>query len=145
MDGAHVQDSRYYVNCSADENAGESGPPVEVLFAGETVTIRLEMTKWDPAVAAKLQASPGAVGTLMFNASKTVRVLLNTTSGPMNFPRCFLRNPWEINKGTKYSRLVLEFEAHRSGPSGGIFDDGTTTTPEPGTTTPEPYNPTPEP
>jgi len=121
--GADVQNQGFFLDVPGDENGGDAGPPIDIQYMGEIARIRLELTKWDSAIAAKIQTrllagtagTPGTAGTLMFSGSKTVRVLLSTTSGPMNFPRCFLRNPWEINKGTKYSRLVLEFEAHKDG------------------------------
>lgn len=131
--GADVQSQGFFLDVPGDENGGDAGPPIEVQYMGEIARVRLEMTKWDSAVAAKVQSrladgtagTPGTAGTLMFGDGKTIRVLLSTTNGPMNFPRCFLRNPWEINRGTKYSRLVLEFEAHKDG-SGVLFNAVTT-------------------
>lgn len=127
--GADVQDQAFYLDVHGDENGGDAGPPVDVQYLGEIVRIRLELTKWDTVVGQKIRSrlaagtegTPGTAGTLMFSGSKTARVLLYSANAPMNFPRCFLRNPWEVNLGTKYSRLVLEFEAHKDG-SGVLYN-----------------------
>jgi hypothetical protein len=119
--GADVRNQGFFIDVPGDQNGGDQGPPIEVQYLGEIARIRLEMTKWDEAIAAKIrtrllagtEGTPGAAGTLMFGDSKTVRVTLSTTTGPMNFPRCFIRGEWEINKGTRYSTLVVEFEAHK--------------------------------
>jgi len=131
--GADVRSQGYWIDVPGDDHGGDQGPPIDVQYLGETARIRLEMTKWDETVAAKVRSrlasgaegTPGTAGTLMFGDDKTIRVLLNTTSGPMNFPRCFLRNEWEINKGTKYSTLILEFEAHKD--ATGVLYNSTTT------------------
>jgi hypothetical protein len=121
--GADVRNQGFFIDVPGDQHGGDQGPPIEVQYLGEIARIRLELTKWDDAIAAKVrtrllagtEGTPGTAGTLMFGDSKTVRVLLNTTTGKMNFPRCFIRGEWEMNKGTKYSTLVLEFEAHKDG------------------------------
>lgn len=119
--GADVRNQGFFLDVPGDQNGGDQGPPIDVQYLGEIARIRLELTKWDDAIAAKIrtrllagtEGTPGTAGTLMFGDSKTVRVLVNTTTGPMNFPRSFIRGEWEINKGTKFSRLVVEFEAHK--------------------------------
>ena len=131
--GADVRDQAFFVDVPGDQNGGDQGPPIDIQYMGEIARIRLELTKWDDAIAAKIrtrllagtEGSPGTAGTLMFGDSKTVRVLLSTTMGPMNFPRAFLRDPWEVNKGTKYSTLVVEFEAHKD--STGVLYNAVTT------------------
>lgn len=127
--GAEIRCQGFFVDIPGDENGGDQGPPIDVQFMGETARIRLELTKWDEAIAVKVRSrllagtegQPAAAGPLMFNDSYTVRVLVEPTSGPMNFPRCFLRGEWEINKGTRYAVLVLEFEAHKDG-SGVLYN-----------------------
>ena len=42
-------------------------------------------------------------------------IILDTTAGDRNFPRVFPRAPIEVNKGTRFSTLVMEFEAHEDG------------------------------
>jgi len=131
-DGANIRPKAYYQDVPGDENGGDQGPPIDVQILGETATVRLELTKFDETVAAKVRArcasgtegTPSTAGTLMFGDSKTIRVLVHTVTLPMNFTRCFLRNDIELNKGTKYTTLVLEFEAHKDG-SGVLYNSTT--------------------
>lgn len=119
--GGEVRSQAFYIDVPGDENGGDQGPPIEIQYLGEIARIRLELTKWDTTVGQSIRSrllggtegTPGSAGTLMFSESKTVRVLISNANAPMNFPRCFLRGEWEINLGTKYSTLVLEFEAHK--------------------------------
>ncbi len=119
--GADVRDQAFFVDVPGDQNGGDQGPPIDIQYMGEIAKVRLELTKWDAAIGKEIRSrlaggtegTPGGSGTLMFDGSKTARVLLYSPNGPMNFPRAFLRDPWEVNLGTKYSTLVLEFEAHK--------------------------------
>jgi hypothetical protein len=131
--GADIRDQAFFLDVPGDENGGDQGPPIDIQYLGEIAIIRLELTKWDETVAAKVRSrlasgtegQPGTAGTFMFQDSKTIRVLVEPTTGPMNFPRAFLRREWEINKGTRYSTLVLEFEAHKDA-SGDVYNSTTT-------------------
>jgi len=119
--GAEIRDQAFWIDVPGDQYGGDQGPPIDVQYLGEIARIRLELTKWDETVATNLRArlagdtegQPGTPGTLMFGGSKCSRLLINPTTGPWNFPRAFLRDVWEMNKGTKYSTLVLEYEAHK--------------------------------
>jgi hypothetical protein len=119
--GAEIRSQGFFIDVPGDQNGGDQGPPIEVQYLGEILRVRAELTKWDEAVAAKVRSrlaagtegSPGTPGTLMFGDSKTIRVLIAPTTGAVNCPRCFIRGEWEMNKGTKYSTLILEFEAHK--------------------------------
>jgi len=118
--GADVTKEAFFLDVPGDANGGDDGPPIDIVYLGEIARIRLELTKWDNAIANKLRprlyggtlGQTGTPGTLMVGGSKTHRVLINTTNDDRNFPVCVLRMPIEINRGTKFSTLVLEFEAH---------------------------------
>lgn len=119
--GVDVRSQAFFVDVPGDENGGDQGPPIEIQYMGEIARIRLELTKWDDAIAAKIrtrllggaEGTPGTPGTFMFGDSKTVRVTISSINNDMNFPRCFIRDAWEINVGTRYSTLVVELEAHK--------------------------------
>jgi hypothetical protein len=121
--GADLRPEGYFLNVPGDENGGDDGPPIEVIYMGETAQIRVELTKFDVAVADRVACrvrggtagTPSAAGTALFAGSYTMRVLVHTTAAPMNFPRCIPREPIEINKGTKFSTLIFQFEAHKDG------------------------------
>ena len=131
--GADVRVQGYWIDVPGDEHGGDQGPPIDVQYLGETARIRLELTKWDASIGKAVRSrllggtegTPGEPGSLMFGDTKAIRVAIDNTNAPMNFPRCFLRGEWEVNLGTRYSTLVLEFEAHKD--SSGVLYNTTVT------------------
>lgn len=133
---AEVRKEAFFLDVPGDENGGDDGPPIEIIHLGEICIIRLELTKYDLTVAnvvrsrvdGAIAGQPTAAGTLMFNGGggggSTMRLLLNTPVDPRNFPRVIPRNAIEIGRGTKYSTLVCEFEAHKDA-SGVLYNDVT--------------------
>lgn len=129
-DGVEVRFEGHFVDVPGDENGGEAGPPIDVQYMGERAIIRLELTKYDAIVAGKIAARvwgetsgvPADAGTLFFGSGKAFRVLINTTERPYNFPRCIPREPIEVNKGTRFSRLIIVFEAHKDA-TGVLYND----------------------
>lgn len=130
--GVTVSEEAHHLDVPGDENGGDEGPPVDVQILGETARVRLELTKIDTAVADKIRArvaagtagTPPTAGTLMFGGSKAIRLLIHSTTSPINFPRAFPRNAIELNRGTKYSTFVCEFECHKDG-SGVLYNSTT--------------------
>ena len=122
-DGVEPQSQGFYLDVKSDENGGEAGPPVEVQFMGETARVRLELPRFDPAVAQRVQArtfgstagTPAAAGSLMFASSLTVPMKISCpgTSAGRLYGRCFVRDAITIGFGTKHSTLVVEFECHK--------------------------------
>lgn len=124
--GAEISATGYFLDVPGDEHGGDDGPPIDVQYMGEIASVRLELTKWDLALGRTVESrrnsgtggSPGTAGALMFGgvagSSLAFRVLVNTATAAQrrNFLRCFPRNVIEINKGTRFSTLVVEFEAH---------------------------------
>ncbi len=123
--GVEITDNGYFLDVHTDEDGGDDGPPTDVQFLGQTATIRMELTKYDTAVRAKIDSrmyggtsgTVGTVGTLMQGGSKTFRLLIHSTSEPYNFPVVVFREPIEINKGTKFSTLLVIGTAYRNGSS----------------------------
>ena len=119
--GADITLESMFLDVPGDQNGGDDGPPIDVQYLGDIARVRLELTKWDEAVADKAiprvkggtPGTPSLSGTLMFQDSKCYRLLLNSPSEPRNFLRAFPRMPIEINAGTKFSTLVVEFECHK--------------------------------
>jgi len=121
--GAEISFQGFFLDVPGDENGGDDGPPIDVQYMGETATIRMELTKYNATVAEQVQARlsdgaggvPGQAGFLMFGDAKAWRLLIVPANSPINFPRAFPRNVIELNKGTRFSTLVVEFEAHKAG------------------------------
>ncbi len=120
--GVELTFNGYFLNVPGDQNGGDSGPPIDVQYFGETADVRAELTKWDgtaaDAIAARIASgTPGtftAPGVLLFGGGYSFRILIQPTASPINFVRCIPRAPIVLNKGTRHSRLVLEFEAHKN-------------------------------
>lgn len=130
---ADVTKEAFWLDVPGDENGGDDGPPIEIIYLGEIARIRLELTKWDDtpanAIRARIDAAtagtPTTPGTMAFSATKAFRVLLNSANDPRNFPRVIPRSSIEIGRGTKYSSLILELEAHKD--SSGVLYNALTT------------------
>lgn len=130
--GAEIEFRGFFGDVPGDENGGESGPPIDVQYFGEIAVVRLELTKYDAAILDKLvcrlyggtAGTPGTAGTLMFNDSKTYRLLIKPTTLPFNFPRAIYRGSRVVNRGTKFSREVCEFECHKN--ASGVLYNTTT-------------------
>lgn len=133
--GAETTKEAFWLDVPGDENGGDEGPPVEIQFLGEIARVRLELTKYDPLILEKVAArvagitagtvSASDVGVLMFNASKSIRLALANSNMPRNFPRAIPRGAIELNRGTKFSTALLEFECHKNG-SGVLYNTSLT-------------------
>ena len=131
--GVDIRCEGFFLNVPGDENGGEHGPPIDVQIFGEIAHVRLELTKWTVVVADEIASrtkdgtagTPPTPGTLMFAGSKAIRLLVATATTPMNFLRAFPRGAIEINKGTRYSALVCEFECHKN--AAGLLYNAVTT------------------
>ena len=131
--GVEITKEGFFLDVPGDSNGGDDGPPIDVQYHGETARIRCDLTKFDNALADEIKAriadqdndntpgTPDTAGALMFAGGETFRVLINSAGDPINFPRAFVRFPIEQNRGTKFSTLIFEFEAHADG-SGTVYD-----------------------
>lgn len=119
--GTELEHQPFYEDVPGDENGGDAGPPIDISYFGQISLIRGTLTKFDQAVIQKLEAflsgatagTPGTPGTLMFADSKTIRVLLQTTSEPRNFTRCVVRRLQSV-RGSRATRYVFEFAAYKN-------------------------------
>lgn len=118
INGIEISQEPYFSDVPSDENGGDEGPPIDVQYFGEIATIRMELSRWDPAIAAKIDpflyggtsGTQGTPGSLMSGFS--YRLVIVTSALPRNFPIAFPSEPIEINKGTKYSRLAITWKAY---------------------------------
>jgi len=137
-DGVEIRLESRFLDVPSDDMGGEAGPPANVQYLGEIAVIRLELTKYDLTVADKLQrlngltaGQVGTPGTFIFSDSaqyeKSFRLLIrsaveeNGVPTPWNFPRAFLREAIEVNKGSRFTRLLAVFEAHAK--NGILYND----------------------
>lgn len=121
--GVVIVENVFTADVPGDENGGPEGPPIDIQYFGEMHTVRLEMSKWDPAVetriaakfAGETQGSPGTPGALYSAEGGVFRLLIEPTQNPRNYIAAIPRQPSEINKGTKYSRRVFVFDCYSTG------------------------------
>ena len=133
-DSAEIRFEGRFEELHSDDVGGEQGPPGDLNYLGEDATVRLELVRWDAAVADKLvtrlydgtAGQPGPPGTLLLQDAKSFRLLVHSQATPMNFPRAILFGAIEINKGERHSRLVLEFRCLKDPTSGKLYDATTT-------------------
>ena len=127
--GAEITSESFMLDVPGDENGGDDGPPVDIQYLGEIARVRLELTKFDSDVAAKIEArlkdgTFGVIplpGQLIMAGQAYMRLLLNTPTGPRNYLRAIPRMPIEHNVGTKYTTLMVEFECHAPAGGGVMF------------------------
>ena len=138
VDGVEVSEQAYWHDVHGDEHGGTAGPPIDTQYLGRTVRIRMELSKFDRDVARKIQGrvksaranyskvESAHIGLLAFQDDEATRVLLESSSNPLNFPVCIPRRAIETGEGTKYSTLLVEFEAHRRSSDDVLWDTTTT-------------------
>lgn len=121
INGVTITEIVFTSDVPGDQNGGDEGPPIDVQYFGEIHRIRMELSKYDELILDKVRPKlyggtaglTGTSGTLIIGASKTFRLLLLTTNRVRNYPTSMLREtPMELNKGTKFTRMIIEFEAH---------------------------------
>lgn len=115
-----------------DAYAGSDGPPIDTQFTGLTTDIRLQLSKYDPVVAAELEAAlptatPGEyqlsdVGMLTLQDNQWFRVALACTGMPRNFPRCEVIEAIQVNRGTKFASFNVALRAYRNPDTNVLYD-----------------------
>lgn len=128
QDGVRFRDEAFYTDVHGDEFGGQEGPPIEIQYLGKIQRVHLELTKYDDTVAAELgmrvrNATEDAshIGDLIFASSGYIPLkvvcgrLPQAAAKPLVIWKNLLtvfREPIEVNKGTKYSTLVLDATAY---------------------------------
>lgn len=119
-DGVQIEEHGMFYDIPGDQNGGEGGVPIEKQFLGEQHFIRATLTKYDPAIVAKLTArvyggtagTMATPGTLM--SSNCYRLLLYTAQvASVSTSRNYLiAIPIDViahNRGAKASRYSVSF------------------------------------
>lgn len=133
--GIEITRKKFFLPVHGDENGGDAGPPVDQQYMGELDIIRMLFTKWDEAIGLKVRptlyggtaGTPGTAGTLMFQGTKSFRLVLDCLSDnahDLNYPRVIFEEPEEVNHGTKHAKWMLIATAYKNG-SGILFNTST--------------------
>lgn len=128
--GVEIDEELKTLDVPGDENGGDEGVPIDIQNLGQIHHIRMELTKFDIAVIAKItprvlggtNGEQGTIGALFAAGTLTYRVLLTGTNFTRNYLKCIPRGVREV-VGTKFTRWVLEWDAY---PSAGVLWNSTT-------------------
>lgn len=120
INGIMILEEAFMGDVPGDQNGGDLGPPIDVQYFGQIDRVRCEFSKWDVDVMDKISpringANPGEIttpGSLYAANSYGYRVLILPTNNPRNYLFGIPRTPIERNKGTRFTRMVVEFECH---------------------------------
>lgn len=128
-DSIPIQENRKLHDVHSDQNGGPQGVPIEVQNLGEEHIVTLNLSNFDLAIWAKIQAgyygeTEGETGTIGgFMTSNGFRLVIETTSNPRNYLNAFPITK-TIPLGTKASIYVVQF---RCLPVNGVLFNSTTT------------------
>lgn len=129
VNGAEISAENLWEDVPGDQGGGEGGVPIDFQMFGQIHHIHLELSKWDAAVLALLEACVNSVGSLTTIVAGTspvpgslilanaahFRLLINPpliASMIRNYPICLPRQPHVVNVGTKWARLVMDWTAY---------------------------------
>jgi hypothetical protein len=140
VDGVSIRETSRTADVPGDQNGGTEGPPIDVQFFGQIHEVSIDMSKFDLAILNKLRpivkgGTAGSIsqpGTLLSGNSFRLLLAPDNVDGSgdpiINNPRNYLiaipREPIEINKGTKFTRVRMSFQCHASA---GVMYNATTT------------------
>jgi hypothetical protein len=120
--GVELIEDVFMGDIPVDLNGGDLGPPGDIQYFGQIDRIRAELTLWDPAMAALLQprlnggvlGQIGTPGTLIASQGYGFPLSLVpvVTGRERAYSLAIPRAPIQRNKGSRFTRLVVEFECH---------------------------------
>lgn len=121
LDMVDVEERIFTHNVPGDRYGGPQGPPIEQQFLGEIHVVRMELSRWDPAIFDQIRKrgcrdglgshASGEIGRLMLQ-NRSMRLLLNSATRPVNYPTAIPNSSIQYGKGTKFSSVSLQFECH---------------------------------
>lgn len=117
-DGAQIRIEPRWIDVFSDEYGGASGAPADAQLVGAVAHVSCDLTKYEQTYCHALTAftksgSAGvlpAFGTLIRQDTKYAPLLLNGSNEDWTFSVAFVRQAIEVNKGTRFSTFVLNFE-----------------------------------
>ena len=120
--GVDIEGDPRWLDVPGDQRGGDDGTPIGWVWLSELYTVRMELTKFDAAVLAKVRAriptatagTPPAAGTVVdpSTTTKFFRLLLNAANDIWNFPLAIPKGLQGVNLSTKFERVMLEWECH---------------------------------
>lgn len=115
--GVELEEREFTLPAYSDENGGQHGVPFDYQVMGEQVMIRLAMSRFDAAIAAKMkrpwsvQLTEGMMqtpGKLVYQDLGFFRLAIGNNSGGIAFPKCTIAvEPKTANKGTRHEIATM--------------------------------------
>lgn len=117
-DGVSIRIEPRWLDIFSDDFGGAGGAPADAQFLGGIATVTAELPKYEAAEVHKLAAFEKAgtagifpqFGTLIRQEQEYAVLLLDGKNEDWTFSVAFMRQPQEVNKGTKFSTYVLGWE-----------------------------------
>ena len=117
-DGVTIRIEPKWGDIFSDDFGGAGGAPADTQLLGAIASVTADFPKYDQTEAHKLTAFEKAgtagvlpqLGTLIRQESEYAVLLLDGKNEDWSFPVAFMRQPIEVNKGTKFSTLVCGWE-----------------------------------
>lgn len=129
--GVDVYDEGFWIDVPGDENGGDQGDPIDIQYLGEMARVRIELTKIDTAVLAKVMKRRNAAaktagtvdtpGRFVFLNSEFFRLVIDSPTDPRNFLRAIPRAPTQKNMGVRFTMKTIEFDCYKND-SGVIYN-----------------------
>jgi hypothetical protein len=122
INGVEIIEDVFMGDIPSDQNGGDLGPPVDIQYFGQIDRVRIEMSTFDPNVLDAIQprmngGTFGEItvpGTLIGAGGFGYGLAIVPYSGlrPRRYFLAIPRQPVQRNKGTRYTRPIVEFECH---------------------------------
>lgn len=117
-DGVNIRFEPRYLDIFSDDFGGQNGAPADAQFMGAIATVQAELVKYEQAEVHRLTSFEKSgtagvlpqLGTLIRQEEEYATLLLNGKHEDWTFSVAFMRQPIEVNKGTKFSTLVCGWE-----------------------------------
>jgi hypothetical protein len=119
MNGVEIRFEVFKTHIPGDQNGGDLGPPIEKQVFARKAIVRIELSRFDAAVARKLDArinqlTPGpepAIGQLLYATGGHFKLGINNVNDPYTFYNATpIEEPHEVNVGSRWQRRVYVFE-----------------------------------
>lgn len=117
-DGVSIRIEPRYGDIFSDDFGGQGGAPADSQLLGAIAIVTADLVKYDQTEVHKLTAFEKAgaagvlpqLGTLIRQEQEYATLFLDGKNEDWTFSVAFMRQPIEVNKGTKFSTLVVGWE-----------------------------------
>lgn len=118
MNGVEIRFEVFKTHIPGDQFGGDLGPPIEKQIFARKAIVRVELSRFDKAVAQRvdkkvnqLATDEPTVGQLLYTSGGHFKLGINNTNDPYTFYCATpIEEPHELNAGSRWQRRVYVFE-----------------------------------